>query len=604
MKLSRNNPKALKQSCVVISIVFSLLFHLFLIEGTGNITFTVPGVKAPLPTFDEDIQMIFNLIPEETVKISELISENRLHEARGSQTLGISEAARQAGVDINPDVEAIFIEADLYNPPTTDIQFGGVRKEMPIASAIQQAPVIEAPAPIEGMPAIAPRPEIVEIEYQKLTEERQNLPMRAMRPELERHDIAEIDLPSLAMPGDIIADARGEVKEVQLKATRPSFGIADFDIEMEDYDNLADDSTAINLDDVSAGDGEKQAIAFDSFVNVSTKIYPDEFGRGGYFEIGIAPNENSSAALRDIPKDLLFIIDRSTSISPTKFRQFQQAVCEALGHLQSSDRFNIVYFNDQCRKVFKKMAPATGRNIEAAIKAIYSIKRGGRTDVFNGLAPFVKGLESDGTRPFNIFLMTDGQSTVNIFKSNDFLRQITALNNGNVSIFPFSAGKNANRQLLDYLGYLNRGGKFHVDDEKQICGQLTDFITRHSSMLISDLHFTTNEAYSREIYPKALPHLYRNETLKLYGRYENSDGEIVLTLTGKDASGKTRDFVMRRRIADCARANNSLPLDWAGQKILWLSALKHCAKTDKEAGDAERQINDLRQQFRVYVPNN
>ena len=101
------------------------------------------------------------------------------------------------------------------------------------------------------------------------------------------------------------------------------------------------------------------------------------------------------------------------------------------------------------------------------------------TDVFGGIAPFVQKSNRIAQRPLNIFLLTDGKSTINIYKEDDFIRRIVEMNPGNVSIYPFSAGQDANRQLLDYLGYLNRGYNFHLPDLKQFKSQLMSYIGAH-----------------------------------------------------------------------------------------------------------------------------
>ena len=96
----------------------------------------------------------------------------------------------------------------------------------------------------------------------------------------------------------------------------------------------------------------------DEFVNVRVTVYPDPIGPGGHFQVDISPRRNSDA-MDEIPKDVLFIVDRSGSISLPKFEQFRQAIKELLPALNPQDRFNIISFNDKPYKFFENFIPAT-----------------------------------------------------------------------------------------------------------------------------------------------------------------------------------------------------------------------------------------------------
>ena len=197
-------------------------------------------------------------------------------------------------------------------------------------------------------------------------------------------------------------------------------------------------------------------------------------------------------------KDTLFIIDRSSSISPGKFTEFKTAVLFALDYLNPGDRFDIGSFSDRPFTLSRQCIPATAGNLELGREYVRKLTRGGMTDVFAGIQPFVKSGGTDTTRPLNIFLLTDGVSTVkNIYKGDVFLRSITGINPGNVSIFPFSAGKEANRELLDFLGFLNRGYSAHAETLPEVRASLAKFISNLSGLLIMDVQYMAPATLSR-----------------------------------------------------------------------------------------------------------
>ena len=425
---------------------------------------------------------------------------------------------------------------------------------------------------------------------------------------------SDIKLPSLAKPGELDLTG-GQLPGIRQLGTRlsapviggPALGEGDFDI--PDLPELPADP--LDLPETIAATPEIQVKPdpqhpvtrpLDEFVNVRVTIYPDEVPPGGFFQVDISPRRNSDA-MDEIPKDVLFIVDRSGSISLPKFEQFRQAIKELLPALNPQDRFNVISFNDKPYKFFENFIPATQQNLQNASDQVGRLPYGGKTDVFGSLAPFVKQSNGDAIRPLNIFLLTDGKSTVNIFKENDFLREIAGMNPGNVSIFPFSAGDNAktNHSLLAFLGYLNHGRLHHVDTLKQIRSGMADFFKSYSSIIVADIQCRVLQgAVPQEIYPQRLPHLYRNQVLTILGRYTDRADTLSLRITGRDATQTTRSLIFEHKLSQCAMGDERLPERWAGQKLLYLLAQRNSSNNPAEIARLDQVISELRKQHRTF----
>ena len=501
-------------------------------------------------------------------------------------------------------IETIFQKDNLLDVPKTRFRLEGVDKQRPpgLDTSSDEKPVL----------ATAPRPEIIEIDYTSLPPPRQALKMRTITPRLERESSDAAMLPSLTPHGPLTSSSGGSYGLSVKSGFKPSFDVPDIEIPELKLDTPT--TVAPSLQDSAPSPLEVATVLstprentsslplpFDGFVDIQVSVIKDLVGNSGYFQVDITPNANSDA-LKDIAKDSLFLIDHSTSISPQKLSQFKQATREALSCLNPKDRFNVVAFTTTTHSLFQGYQPVNARNLAEADKYVAGLWRGGMTDVFGGVAPYVKNSNGDKNRPLNIFLLTDGRSTVNIHEPPAFLRQITAFNPGNVSIYPFSAGTQANRQLLDFLGYLNRGSKCHVDDVEKLHEELVNYISTHSSLIIMDLKYTAEGPVSQEIFPRSLPHLYRNESLRLFGRFRSIDDELVLTLTGKDADLKTRDLIFRRRYRECPPASKELPREWAGQKILFLLAQRNSTENQTLITRYNAEINALTRKYGVYMP--
>jgi hypothetical protein len=587
---------------MALSLLLSCLFHYGVIMALGRIPFREPGeqfrqeeTSSPPPR----LQLIdFRELTQRPGKLPE--DRQQLQDDPS-----LSESTRAVGAEL---IRQVFEKEQLLEPPPLPtLRFAGV------------APAVLAPKlPDSALPepaATAPRPRIVELDFKDLPPARQARPLD-LTPKLERLDVSDLKLPSLLPHGPLssihggeysVAARQGSVAKFQV----PTLGDVELSVpespetQLEPPVPFLATTTPLQTERFLPGDLEQGMIElsqpFDSFVNVDVLVYNDALRGGGYFKISITPKLESDS-LRDIPKDTLLIIDHSLSISGSKFAQFQSAVIEALAYLNPKDRFNVVAFNDQPQPLFGAFAPALAEPVREGQRFVRGLRRGGMTDVFGCIAPLVQAGNGELQRPLNIFLLSDGQSTVNIYAADDFLRRMLGVNPGNVSIYPFSVGSEANRELLDFLGYLNRGYNYHVAELKDFRAQLVDYIATHSSLIINDLRYTAAGAVGRELYPKAIPHLYRRETLLIFGRFGPLEDELVLTLSGRDASGALRDLVFRRRYRDCLPAGPELPQQWAAQKILHLLA-ERCLELDPQArAQLQREIRQVAGEHSVFVP--
>lgn len=586
------------RSYVIASIVISVILHFILLQATERVRFERPAGEVLLPvstvlsTIDRTkLEQQRKTQPEDSVFASrETLEQLNEHNLQPDEFSPSEEAVRD-----------ILEKAQLISPPKMEYVLDGISREQDNALNTEEL----------SMAATAPRPKIIEIVKDTLPAERQNLSSRALTPEVERFDIPQFDLPSLAAPGPLTAATDGTYGLSVKTGSRPQFSLPDSDFQYGDPDGpsfrtglpapLALPTELGEIQELHHRDVEELPKPFDEYVDLEVLVLRDKVGSGGYFQVNISPNR-ASDNLADIAKDSLFVIDHSASISHAKLVQFKKGTQESLQYLNPGDRFNIVSFTSRPRSLFDTFTPnnpATRKQAEAYVDGLV---RGGMTDVFSSIAPYVSKGNGMPQRPVNIFLMTDGQSTVNIHESDFILRQIYGRNPGNVSIFPFSAGKQANRELLDFLGYLNRGAKCHVDNVDNLSSQLVDFVNSHSSLIIADLRYTVDRETGREIFPRTLPHLYRHETLRLYGRFRNISDELVINLTGRDASMAKRDLVFRCRYADCKEAPESLAQEWAGQKILYLIAVKTWSSDEAERKAYDQQIKQLTQTYQVYTP--
>ncbi|NLF94882.1 MAG: VWA domain-containing protein, partial [Oligosphaeraceae bacterium] len=482
---------------IVISMALSILVHLLLLKAAATITLGHHQLSPDRPFDPKEFYIPITMFREKPRP-----EPPQPEEPQRQQNPSLPDLAtiKRISGDLKREVkqlsgtrkvEAILRDSKLLEPPKARYRLDGVDKRRTLGPKL--------PEDVKPVLATAPRPEILEIDYSQLPTERQALTNRIFTPKLEREISSAALLPSLTPHGELTSAFGGAYGLTVQTGYKPTFGAPNFDVAAlsrgEDGSgsgtSLLDEAPAILQGSTAEAKTAAQdlPLPFDDFVDIRVQVVRDQSGSGGYFQVDIMPNA-SSDTMQDIAKDTLFVIDHSTSISPQKLEQFKLAAREALNSLNPRDGFNVVSFTTSAKPLFNVFAPITDRNLNTASEYIAGLWRGGMTDVFGSLSPFVQKSNGDMNRPVNIFLLTDGQSTVNIYQAPDFLRQIVGLNPGNVSIYPFSAGRQANRQLLDFLGYLNRGSQCHVEEIEQLRPRLVEYISTHSSLVIMNLQYT------------------------------------------------------------------------------------------------------------------
>lgn len=94
----------------------------------------------------------------------------------------------------------------------------------------------------------------------------------------------------------------------------------------------------------------------------------------GYFVHFFAPSD-----MKEIPKDVLLILDSSGSMYGTKINQMKAAVIGVLNDLHEGDRFNILVFSDSVEYYKKSMVYANKKSIDVAKKYVQSLSATGGT---------------------------------------------------------------------------------------------------------------------------------------------------------------------------------------------------------------------------------
>ncbi|HEV2704561.1 MAG TPA: VIT and VWA domain-containing protein [Pyrinomonadaceae bacterium] len=234
-------------------------------------------------------------------------------------------------------------------------------------------------------------------------------------------------------------------------------------------------------------------------------------GRGGFFTLILQPPERVSVA--DVtPKELVFVIDTSGSMSGFPLEKAKEAMKHALDGLNPQDTFNLITFSGDTHILFPQPVPATRDNLAAAQKFLASRQGGGGTEMMKAIRAALDPSDSQAHIRVVCF-MTDG------YVGNDMEIISEVQKHPNARVFSFGIGSSVNRFLLDKMAEYGRGEVEYVSLNADGSAAARRFHERVRNPVLTDISIDWGGLPVADVYPKRIPDLFSAKPVVLTGRY-------------------------------------------------------------------------------------
>ncbi len=329
--------------------------------------------------------------------------------------------------------------------------------------------------------------------------------------------------------------------EVAVDAGVPIDGLTskthDVDIERPD-----DHRAVVRLKDQSTIPNKDFVLRYDvAGKKISDALLTHSSDKGGFFTLILQPPER--VTVEDVtPKELVFVLDTSGSMSGFPIEKAKETMKLALDNLYPSDTFNLITFSGDEHILFSEPVPATKENLAKAQAFLESRQGGGGTEMMKAIKASMDPSDAQNHVRIVVF-MTDG------YVGNDMEIIGEVQRHPNARVFSFGIGNSVNRFLLDGMARYGRGEVEYVglnDDGSAAARRMHE---RVRNPLLTDISIEWNGMPVSDVYPKTIPDLFSAKPVILTGRYTGG-GKGTIRLKGK-MSG--RDFV------------REIPVDFAAQ---------------------------------------
>jgi Ca-activated chloride channel family protein len=248
--------------------------------------------------------------------------------------------------------------------------------------------------------------------------------------------------------------------------------------------------------------------------------------KGGFFTLMLQPPER--VAVADVtPKELVFVLDTSGSMSGFPIEKAKETMKLALDNLYPEDTFNVITFSGDTRIMFEQPVRATKRNVRAAQAFVASNSGYGGTEMMKAIKAALDPSDSQSHVRIVCF-MTDG------YVGNDMQIIDEIQKHKNARVFAFGIGSSVNRFLLDNMATAGRGDVEYVGLQDDGAAAAQRFHQRVRNPLLTDISIDWGGLAVTDVYPKMIPDLFGAKPVVVTGRY-TAPGTGTIKLKGNMA---------------------------------------------------------------------
>jgi Ca-activated chloride channel family protein len=320
----------------------------------------------------------------------------------------------------------------------------------------------------------------------------------------------------------------------------------------------------------------------------------------GYFLALLTPKIELSED-EILPKDVIVVLDTSGSMDEDgKIDQARKALKFLVNKLNEKDRFALVTFATESRRLHDKLTLCTAEAREDALSKIEKLTATGGTNLEGAIrdAYAIAKAGEDAMRPCYVILLSDGIPTMGETTDVKALAKIARDNRAsNVRMFPFGVGNDVNTWLLDTLAEENKGQREYVKPREDMEVKVSNFANKIAAPVLADVKLRIDGAEMHDLHPQIPGDVFAGTQLSVLGRFDKP-GKHTLLLEGT-VNGEKRAFEYSVELAAADTGKAYLPRMWAVRRVGYLMDQINLKGENEEL---KKEIIRLGTQFGIVTP--
>ncbi|NXM73139.1 ITIH3 inhibitor, partial [Serilophus lunatus] len=259
----------------------------------------------------------------------------------------------------------------------------------------------------------------------------------------------------------------------------------------------------------------------------------------GYFVHFFAPTN-----LPKLPKNIIFVLDTSGSMSGRELQQTKAALLKILDDIKEDDYFNFVLFNSEVSTWKETLIKATPENLDEAKKFVQQIDAGGLTNLHGGLMRGIDILNAAheenlvARRSASIIIMlTDGQPNVGVSSTRAIETDVKNAIGGKYPLYNLGFGPGVDYGFLEKMALENKGLARRIYPDSDADLQLQGFYDEVANPMLTDVELNYPKNEISDLTTNSFKHFYDGSEIVVAGRFVDSNqNHLTVDVRGKGAN--------------------------------------------------------------------
>uniref|UniRef100_M3YZC0 Inter-alpha-trypsin inhibitor heavy chain 4 n=1 Tax=Mustela putorius furo TaxID=9669 RepID=M3YZC0_MUSPF len=250
---------------------------------------------------------------------------------------------------------------------------------------------------------------------------------------------------------------------------------------------------------------------------------------GGYFVHYFAPE-----GLPTIPKNVIFVIDKSGSMRGKKIHQTREALIKILDDLSPNDQFNLVSFSGDVTQWRPSLVPASAENVNQARSYATGIQAQGGTNINDAMLMAVQLLDSANQQELLpegsvslIILLTDGDPTMGETDPARIQKNVKEAVGGQYSVFSLGFGFDVSYAFLEKLALDNGGLARRIYEDSDSALQLQDFYQEVANPLLTAVTFEYPSNAVEDVSQDNFRLLFKGSEIVVAGKIKDQSPDVL-----------------------------------------------------------------------------
>ncbi|XP_030632203.1 inter-alpha-trypsin inhibitor heavy chain H3 isoform X3 [Chanos chanos] len=321
----------------------------------------------------------------------------------------------------------------------------------------------------------------------------------------------------------------------------------------------------------------------------------------GYFVHYFAPTD-----VQRIPKNVVFVIDRSGSMHGRKIEQTRLAMLRILGDLSEDDYFGIITFDSKVDTWNRELLKATQSNVEDAKKFVREITDRGSTDIN---AAVLEGVEMINRHPREgsasiLILLTDGDPTAGETNPTRIQNNIREAIGKKFPLYCLGFGFDVDFDFLEKMALENEGVARRIYEDSDADIQLQGFYEEVATPLLTNVQMKYTGA--ENVTQTDFSHYYNGSEIVVAGQLTDNNLETFSTeviAISKKENVKYIDTIATqgRSTGVLSGFENFIERLWAYLTVKQLLGKEQLLKGEKKKA-AKKEVLDLSLKYNFVTP--